>query len=257
MNNVKYDILMNNIPEKEYKVEGISTHNRGERMFDPIHVKVKKWLLDTIEASERAIDHGWTVDVDLENEKKMTIDTPQMPFRIVVQVDDDLTYCAFITGIDTKDIPPVDIEPIFRDLLLQNKHMGLSKFCLIGESDTLCLRTDLYTKHMNKEEFNMALEAVIIGGRWLIAELGQSEDENRIAKEMSSLGAAELLKGTSHADVIAKMVKAGYKEEDAKVLVSKLATELGLSAPSETEEIKEGEEEPVDEKDNPVHKYIW
>ncbi len=223
-------------------------------MFE-MHVKVKKWLLDTIEASERAVDHGWTVDVDPENKRKMTIDTPQMPFKIVVQVDEDLTYCAFITGIDTKGIPAADIEPIFRGLLVQNKHMGLSKFCLIGESDTLCLRTDLYTKHMNKAEFNMALEAVILGGRWLIAELGQSEDENRIAKEMSSLGAAELLKGTSRDEIIAKMVKAGYSEEDAKVLVGKLAQELGLAG-AESEEMKE-KAEPGDDKENPVHKYIW
>jgi hypothetical protein len=244
-------------PEKYYKGKELSTHIRGERMFDKMNIKVKKWLLDTIEASERAIDHGWKVDVDPENEKKMTIDTPQMPFKIVVQVDSDLTYCAFITGIDTKGIPAADIEPIFRGLLMQNKHMGLSKFCLIGDEDTLCLRTDLYTKHMNKDEFNMALESIILGGRWLIAELGQSEDENRMAKEMSSLGAAELLKGTSKDEIIARMVKAGYSEEDAKVLVGKLATELGLVKLEETQEVKEGEKEPEDEKENPVHKYIW
>lgn len=227
-------------------------------MFDPIHVKVKKWLETTIESSEAAVDHGWTVEVAPDNEKKMTIDTPQMPFKIQVQVDDDLTYCAFITGIDTKGLPIEDIEPVFRGLLIQNKHMGLSKFCLLGDEDTICLRTDLYTKHMNKDEFNMALESVILGGRWLIAELGQSEDENRIAKEMSYLGAAELLKGTSQEDVVAKMVKAGYSQENAKALVNKLAKELGLAAVTETQEAKEEEgEKEEDAKENPVHKYIW
>lgn len=224
-------------------------------MFDPIHEKVKKWLEKTIESSESAIDHGWTVEVDKENEKHMTIDTPQMPFKIIVQVDSDLTYCAFITAINTKDIAADIIEPVFRGLLGQNRFMGLSKFCLIGDNDSICLRTDLYTDHMNKDEFNMALEAVILGGRWLIAELGQTEDENRIAKEMTSLGAAELLKGTSQEEVVAKMVKTGFSEEDAKVMVNTLAQELGLISTSETQESKVTEEE--DEKDNPVHKYIW
>jgi hypothetical protein len=231
-------------------------------MFDPIHIKVKKWLENTIESSESAVDHGWTVEAAEDNERKMTIDTPQMPFKIMVQVDDDLTYCAFITGIDTKGMKAEEIEPIFRGLLNQNRHMGLSKFCLLGESETICLRTDLYSKYMNKDEFNLALEAVILGGRWLIAELGQSEDENRIAKEMSELGAAELIKGTSLDEVVAKMVKAGYSEEKAKNLVNRLAQELGLIASSESKETTE--EAPVQEakkedepKDNPVDKYIW
>ena len=225
-------------------------------MFDPMHIKVKKWLENTIESSESAVDHGWTVEVDSDNERMMIIDTPQMPFKILVQVDDELTYCAFITGIDTKGISPDEIEPIFRGLLAQNKHMGLSKFCLLGDDDTVCLRTDLYTQHMNKDEFNMALEAVIIGGRWLIAELGQSEDENRMAKEMSSLGAAELLKGTSEEEVVAKMVKTGYSEDAAKVLVNKLARDLGLIPPAEPQEVTE-EKEQKDERDDPVRKYIW
>ncbi|UCG69309.1 MAG: hypothetical protein JSV09_16280 [Thermoplasmata archaeon] len=243
--------------EKEYKVENISNLIWGERMFDPIHIKVKKWLEKTIESSESAVDHGWSVEVDEDNERLMTIDTPKMPFKIMVQVDDDLTYCAFITEINTKDMAANNIEPVFRSLLIQNKQMGLSKFCLLGDNDKICLRTDLYTNHMNKDEFNLALEAVILGGRWLIAELGHSEDEIRQAKEMSSLGAAELLKGTSQEEVVAKMVKAGYSEELAKTLVNKLAQELGLVTSSESQESMDKDKKEEDEKDNPVHKYIW
>lgn len=225
-------------------------------MFDPIHKKVKKWLENTIGNSESAIDHGWTVEVPEDDEKKMIIDTEQMPFKIIVQVDDDLTYCAFLTGIPTKEIKAEEIEPIFRGLLAQNRFMGLSKFCLIGDDDNICLRTDLYTKHMNKDEFNLALEAVILGGRWLIAELGQTEDENRLAKEMASLGSVELLKGTPKNEVVAKMVKAGYPKDEATVMVNKLAVELGLESPLESEEVKEEAKE-EEEKENPVDKYIW
>jgi hypothetical protein len=224
-------------------------------MFDPIHIKVKKWLENTISSSESAVDHGWTVEVSQDNEKHMTIDTPQMPFKILVQVDDDLTYCAFITAINTKGMGPEMIEPVFRGMLAQNRFMGLSKFCLIGDNDSICLRTDLYTNHMSKDEFNLALEAVILGGRWLIAELGQTEDENRQAKEMTSLGTAELLKGTSMEEVVAKMVKAGFSEDKAKKFVNTLAKELELISPSESQESKD--QEKVDEKDNPVNKYIW
>jgi hypothetical protein len=225
-------------------------------MFDPMHIKVKKWLEKTIESSENAVDHGWTVVVDKENERTMIIDTPQMPFKILVQVDDVLTYCAFVTAIDTKGIPAGEIEPVFRGLLTQNKDMGLSKFCLLGDNDNICLRTDLYTDHMNKDEFNMALEAVILGGRWLIAELGQTEDENRKFKEMASLGAAELLKGTPPEEVVEKMVKTGFSEDTARALVNKISVELGLEAVSESQEPKEAEEQ-KDERDDPVRKYIW
>jgi hypothetical protein len=221
-------------------------------MFDPTHIKVKKWLENTISSSESAVDNGWTVEVSEDNEKHMTIDTPKMPFKILVQVDDDLTYCAFVTAINTKGMGAEIVEPVFRGLLSQNRFMGLSKFCLIGDNDNICLRTDLYTNHMNKEEFNLALEAVILGGRWLIAELGQSEDENRQAKEMSSLGTAELLKGTSMEEVAAKMVKAGFSQEKAKDTVDKLAQELGLTTPSESQEASE-----EDKKENPADKYIW
>ncbi|UCE38731.1 MAG: hypothetical protein JSW00_05745 [Thermoplasmata archaeon] len=230
-------------------------------MFEPIHKKVKKWLETTIENSESAIDHGWTVEIAEGDERLMVIDTPQMPFKILVQVDDDLTYCAFLTGINTKNVKAEEIEPILRGLLAQNRFMGLSKFCLIGEDDAICLRTDLYSKYMNKDEFNLALEAVIVGGRWLIAELGQTEDENRMVKEMSSLGAAELLKGTSKEEVVAKMSKAGYPEDKAKAMVNKLVVELGLESPPEAEEAKEPVKEEIQEqkgkKENPVDKYIW
>ncbi len=225
-------------------------------MFDPVHKKVKKWLENTIENSESGIDHGWTVEVAKDDEKKMIIDTEQMPFKILVQVDDDLTYCAFLTAISTKNINAGEIEPIFRGLLAQNRFMGLSKFCLIGDEDNICLRTDLYTKHMNKDEFNLALESVILGGRWLIAELGQTEDENRLAKEMSSLGSVGLLKGTPKEEVVAKMVKAGLSESEATTMVNRLAVELGLESPKESKEAKE-ETKKEEEKENPVDKYIW
>jgi hypothetical protein len=224
-------------------------------MADPMPIRVRKWLENTIEKSERAVDHGWQVEVDPKDETFMVIDSPKMPFKIIVSVEKEISYIAFITGLKLAGQASDVLTNVFRDLLYQNKSMNLSKFCLMEPDDTLILRTDLYTNYMNKKEFSIALEAVIMGGRWLIAQLGQSEDENIKAKEMSSLGSAELLKGTPKDEVVAKMIKAGYEEDKAKALVDRLAVTLGL------EEAPDGTKiEPAEAKDpteNPVDRYIW
>ena len=223
-------------------------------MADPVNVRVRKWLEQTIEESEKAVDHGWSVDVQPDDDKFMVIDSKKMPFKIIVSVEKEITYIAFITGLKLANQAPEVLVTVFRDLLYQNKSMNLSKFCLMEPDDTLILRTDLYTNYMNKKEFNLALEAVIMGGRWLIAQLGQTEDENIKAKEMSSLGSAELLKGTPEEEVVAKMIKAGYTEAEAKALVDRLAVSLGLEEPDEKGATVVKKVEP---KDNPVDRYIW
>ncbi len=221
-------------------------------MFGSQYDKIKRWLEKTIKKSERAVDHGWEIDEIEGDENTMTIDTDQMPFKILVKVEDQLTYIALLTDIHTAGKEMENTEPVFRALLQRNKTMALSKFMLMDDTDRICLRTDLYTDHMNKKEFNMALESVILGGRWLIAQLGETEDGNRMAKDMTDLGSAELLKGTPGSEVVVKMVEAGYPEDQANILVEKLVTELGL-----TRENEEGE--PLDSKKEKgsVDNYIW
>ncbi len=223
-------------------------------MFDSPQEKIRKWLEKTIKDSQQAVDHGWMIE---EDGSTMVIDTEQMPFKIIIQVDDDLTYIAVKTAIYTKDKPVEIAESVFRSLLKKNKAMGLSKFFLMDEDDTLCLRTDLYTQHMDKKEFNLALESTILGGRWLIAELGETEEDNRFAKEMATLGSAELLKGTPMEEVETKMVEAGYPEDQAVELVKSLAYQLGLIE-KEEKEIEEVQVQTTEEEDtSAVDRYIW
>ncbi len=220
-------------------------------MFDTPKEKISKWLKKKIEDSEKAVDHGWEI-MGLDD-GGMVIDTDQMPFKIIVRVEDDLTYIAVMTNIHTAGQPMDNTEPVFRELLRKNKTMGMTKFFLMDEEDTLCLRTDLFTQYMNKEEFNRALEETILGGRWLIAQLGESEDANRIAKEMAELGSAELLKGTAPEDVSAKMVEAGYSQEQAKALVDNLMVQLGMKEKAQEEVVAKQAEEDTSAVDN----YIW
>ncbi len=223
-------------------------------MFDSPQEKIRKWLEKTIKDSQQAVDHGWIIE---EEGSTMVIDTEQMPFKIIIQVDDDLTYIAVKTAIYTKDKPVEIAESVFRSLLKKNKAMGLSKFFLMDEDDTLCLRTDLYTQHMDKKEFNLALESTILGGRWLIAELGETEEDNRFAKEMATLGSAELLIGTPMEEVEAKMVEAGYPEDQAVILVKSLAYQLGLIEKEENESEDVQIQTPEEEDTSAVDRYIW
>jgi len=229
-------------------------------MAEPMHVRVRKWLNTAIENSKMAVDHGWSVEPDPKNDKFMVIDSKQMPFKIIVSLEEDITYIAFVTGLNLQGQAPEVLVPIMTDLLVQNNSMKLSKFCLMGKEQTLSLRTDLYTNYMNKKEFNMALESVIMGGRWLLAQLGQSEDESIRVKEMTSLGSAELVKGTTKEEVVAKMVKVGYPEDKAKELVTRLAISLGLEQPPKPDDkakvaaTKGGK---AGKPENPVDNYIW
>ena len=221
-------------------------------MSDPTHVQVRKWLEKRINGSEQAIDNKWTVELPTDDERFMVIDTPKMPFKIIVNIEEDVSYIAFVTNLQLNELPIEQGGPVFRDLLIKNKLMNLSKFCLTPEDNTLILRCDLYTRYMNKREFNMALESVIVGGRWLIAELGQTEDENRFAKEISALVAAELLKGTSKEEIIEKMIKAGVPEAEVEGMVTEIAIDLGLEKAPKRE--KEKVEQDYDEA---VNRYIW
>jgi len=216
-----------------------------------------KWLQASIAQSKLAVDHGWSVEPAPDNECFMVIDSKQMPFKIIVNVEEDVTYIAFVTGLSLGGQPPEVLLTIMTDLLVQNNSMKLSKFCLMGKEQTLCLRTDLYTNYFNKKEFNMALESVIMGGRWLLAQLGQSEDDSIKVKEMSSLGSAELLKGTPKEEVIAKMVKAGFEDVRAKELVNRLAISLGIEKPPKEDPKAKAVPPKTGKADNPVDNYIW
>ncbi len=236
-------------------------------MFDPIHEKVRKWLEIRIKHSEKALDNGWIVEVDDEDPRSMVIDTPKMPFKLTVLVEERITFIALITAVHTVNASNDDAAGVFRTLLQKNRTMEISKFFLTSDADTICLRTDLYTDHMNKNEFNIALESVILGGRWLIAQLGETEDANRLAKEMVTLGSAELVQGTSEEDVVAMMIEAGYPEDQAHLLISKLKIDLGMAEPAEdeteaatpaTEETDEDVYVPTEPTgENPVDRYIW
>jgi hypothetical protein len=225
-------------------------------MNEPMHKKVRRWLETKIENSKLAVDNQWKVEVAPDNEKLMEIDSPKMPFKLIVNVTDKITYTALVTTITFKNNPPEKLAPVYKQLLIQNKAMEFSKFYLI-EDDILCLRTDLYTRYMSKKEFNHSMESVILGGRWLIAQLGQSEDENRQIKEMTSLGTAEFLKGASKEEVIAKIVKAGFSREKASDLVDSILTQLGLEGVTKQVVEEKDTEDEEDEKDNPVDRYIW
>ena len=228
-------------------------------LAEPIQVRVRKWLESTINNSSKAVDNGWQVDVSKDNDRFMVIDSKKMPFKILVSVEADVTYIAFVSGLNLAGLAPDVLLPIMTDLLIQNNSMKLSKFCLLGKEQTLCLRTDLYTNYFNKNEFNMALEAVIMGGRWLLAQLGQKEDDAITVKEMTSLGSAEMLKGTPKDEVIAKMVKVGFEEERAKELVNKLAISLGLEKPPKPDQKPKAEADKGAKAkgENPVDNYIW
>ena len=226
-------------------------------MAEAVHVKVKKWLETAIAQSKLAVDHGWSVEPAPDNEAFMVIDSKQMPFKILVSVEEDVTYIAFVSGLNLAVLAPDVLLPILTDLMIQNNSMKLSKFCLMGKEQTLILRTDLYSNYFNKKEFNMALEAVIMGGRWLLAQLGQSEDDSIKVKEMSGLGSAELLKGTPKDEVIAKMVKAGFEEARAKDLVNRLAISLGIEKPPKEDLKAKAVPAKAGRPDNPVDNYIW
>jgi hypothetical protein len=231
-------------------------------MAEPARERVKKWLEETIENSEKAVDRGWEVSVSDDDPNVMLIDTEQMPFRLTVLAGDKITYIALVTSIELEELDNDKLGPALRDLMKKSKEVDLVKFCIMDPSDTLMLRADLYSNYMSKNEFNMALESVILGGRWLIAQLGQTEEGNKLVKEMEELGSVELITGTPGPEVVQMMVKAGMEEEDAMSLVVKLKEVLGLEVTDEdttiyTEVPKEMPKQKKAASDNPVDRYIW
>ena len=96
-----------------------------EPMNGPVHVKVKKWLEDVIESSEKAVDRGWKVEVDEDDETVMLVDSDQVPFRLTVVAGPDVTYIAFITGLNLKGAEAGALAPALREMLVKNKAVDL------------------------------------------------------------------------------------------------------------------------------------
>ncbi len=236
-----------------------STPSGDEHMSDPVHVKVKKWLEDVIESSEKAVDRGWKVEVDDDDETVMLVDSDQVPFRLTVVAGPDVTYIAFITGLNHKGADAGALAPALREMLVKNKAVDFVKFCLMEPDDTVMLRSDLYSKHMQKDEFNEALEYLLLLGQWFIAELNKGDNVDDMVGELEKLATGALLNGTDPEEVNANLVKAGIPEADAERMVVHLMELLSIVDDGAQEGEKVTAEVPKVKKARrgDVDRYVW
>ena len=218
------------------------------------------WLEDVIENSEKAVDSGWTVVVDPDDETIMIIDSDQTPFKITAVAGEEITYLAFVTNLELKGIDADALAPAMRAMLVKNREVDFVKFCLMGDDDTVMLRTDLFSQHMNKDGFNMALEYLILLGRWLIAEIEKSGHTDETMRELEKLSAAALLRGMDPDDVRDNLIKAGVGEVKAMETISHLIDILSIQVDEGDEGLVTIAEVPKKRratKGDAVDKYIW
>ena len=157
---------------------------------------IKEWFEQEEPESDLIIDEKWNMS-DLNGEAtRFAVSNENLPFEIGVYVNREFAHISVYSNLETANWDVKDQRDIYHDLLIQNNKDLFAKYYLMGDMDTVAVRTEVDLEYFNKKEFNDALQAVILGSMWLLRKMGLLDEsscevseeellENRILKMLA------------------------------------------------------------------------
>jgi len=139
---------------------------------------IKEWFSGVDEKSDMIIDERWEMHDLNGDSNRFAVSNENLPFEMGVYINRDFANINIYTNLETASWDVKDQRNIYHDLLIQNKKGLFVKYYLSGENDTVALRTELNLEFLNKNEFNDALQAVMVGSMWLMKKMGMLEEKS-------------------------------------------------------------------------------
>ena len=187
--------------------------------------KITKWLMEGEDRSEKLIDLPWDVEMEkLEGNLMIKATHPSVPFSLSVSITKHFTKLGIVTDIETDFVPQTERLKIYKILLVMNGESNLLKIGLSGVESRIVIYVDLDLASLNKEEFNDALSAVLMGAYGVYSNLGLSEKLNEQAIKKITLMAYKKLEEGKDSDSVMEYLskRVGLQREQAEELVKNI-----------------------------------
>lgn len=184
--------------------------------------RILEWLRTGRDEAEDIIDLPW--EVKKVGETHYVAEHPKIPFLLNIVFADDFIRLAVPSGIETMAMRLEERLKTYHTLLVLNERMNMLKFTLSGMNDEITLRVDLDEKSLEKEEFNDALTALLVGMNVLMNSLGLTEEfREAIFERLSMLIIERLQRGMGEAEILSFLTKkVGLNREEARALLSEI-----------------------------------
>jgi len=144
----------------------------------PSLTKIRNWFSEGDDDSDWIIDEEWKLTELNEKTEDFAVSHENLPFDIGIYIKREIVKLIVYTDLKTKKWSVEGQRDIYRDLLIRNNKDLFTKYYLVGENNRVAVRTDINLLSYNKEEFNDALQAVILGTKWLLNKTGALEDKD-------------------------------------------------------------------------------
>jgi len=195
----------------------------GEYMMEDWFSTIKDWLQQGDDSSKNLVDLPWEIvkEGTEDDYKYLYAEHPRVPFRIIIYVNPYFANMYIVTDIETDALDIKDRMKIYKELLHMNSDSNLYKVGLMGNSDNIIVAVDLDLASLNKEEFNDALTALVMGTYKVIETLGLEEEfEEEFLKNLAYIIIDMLNSGKTHEEVEEFLVKrVGLTKDDASQLL--------------------------------------
>ena len=186
---------------------------------------ITKWLKEGEDRSEILIDLPWDIEMEKNNGTTLLRSThPSIPFAITVSISKEFAKLGIVTDIESDFIPQQDRLKMYKILLVMNGESNLMKIGLTGVESRVIIIVDLDLASLNKEEFNDALSAMIMGAYGVYTNLGLSEKLNQTAIKRIALMAYQKLEEIKDPNSVIKYLsdRVGLQKDQAKEIVDNL-----------------------------------
>jgi len=187
--------------------------------------KIKGWLEKGKDRADTLIGLPWDISENRQdNLTVMAVHHPSVPFIITVNITESFAKLGIETDIETDFLEPTDRLKIYKTLLTLNGLSNLMKIGIIGVESKIAIFADLDLESLNKEEFNDALSALVMGAYSVYKSLGLEDRLNQATfQKLAYLAYHQLEEGKDPSEVVLYLSsRTGLEEKEAEEIVNSI-----------------------------------
>ena len=153
---------------------------------------------------------------------------PSVPMNLVVAFSEEFVHLVVPTTIETEGMNAEEKLEVYRKLLMLNENIRMMKFSIAPPNGQIRLRVDLDKASLDKEEFNNALTALVIGVLAGVMALGIEEEfVEKVLTRIVAMLVDRIERGASEEELMNFLtVKVGMDVRDARNLLDAVLREM-------------------------------
>lgn len=194
--------------------------------MEAIEANVLAWLTNGNDDARDIVDLPWQVE-QIERDMYLA-EHPSVPMHLIVAFSEEFVHLIVPTSIETEDMEVDEKLEVYRKLLMLNENIRMMKFSIASPNGQIRLRVDLDKASLDKEEFNNALTALVIGVLAGVMALGIEEEfMQKVLARIVMMLVDRIERGASEEELMNFLtVKVGMDVRDARNLLDAVLGEM-------------------------------